>query len=470
MIVGVDDERAAVPPSRARSVAFFASLAALAGAAFWPSIRIGFILDDFGYLAVTLTDGWWMSGQIWDFGAQVLRPVTAIAIGIQHELFGFDPFPYHLVSLVLLVSAGVLLYGVARRLGLGVFGARAAAAVLVLHSTNGYTLMWTASTSSLWSVNLGLGVVLISSAPAPTRRRLAAAGAVFVVALLAREISMMLPVVVTMLRMHLASGGWWERARTGLREARVLWMVLAVYLVARLGFSGYAKLQPEVPRLVPILNWTSFSEALPDSPRHLYDLFLLASSPFRFQLLDSGLSFPWWIVLIAVVTWGLVVWRTVVEVRSGRTLALFGMGWFLACLFPPAFLQAEITYVNYADLAIPGLALAVGALAQTAVAGRSTIQRHAVAVAGLAVLTWVAFNGGNTLVTPPPPLITRAVELQEQARRDYPDPAPGSTLVIVDARPEDPLWSSNGDLFRVMYDDPTLVVVFEPPPDVPPDE
>ncbi len=97
------------------TVAFFTLLAGLAALVFRPSIQTGFFIDDFGYLGVALPGGWWHSGQIWDFSAQVLRPVTATSIGIQQEIFGFHALPFHLVAHGVLMKQGVMMYSVSRR-------------------------------------------------------------------------------------------------------------------------------------------------------------------------------------------------------------------------------------------------------------------------------------------------------------------------------------------------------------------
>lgn len=450
--------------SRVGTVAFFALLGLLIGAVFAPAARLNFFVDDFGYLNATLRHGWWHSGDIWDFASQVVRPVTAIVIGVQREIFGYHPLRFHVTAMALLLVEGVLMWRLARRLGVGEFGSRAAAAILVLHATNGYTIAWTASTSSILVVIVALLLANVCAVPTMTGRRQWCAALLLVVALLTREVALVLPAMITLVRMAVGEGRWTDRLRTALREVRLLWFALGAYLVMRLIVSGYAKTKHDVARPRPILNWTSFSEAFPHSHIALRNLFLLATSPFRYTLDLQGLSWPTWVVLVGIVTWIAILALVVRETRAGRWVALIGLGWFLLGVFPPAFLQAEITYVNYADLAIPGLALAVGAGLDGLVGNRSLLVRRVLGTAGLIVLAWVAFNGGNTLVKPRLPIVTRPAEIEAQIRREYPEPPPaGSTVVIRDAQPNDFLWTSRGDLVRVMFDDPTLVVIFEPP-------
>ena len=460
---------ASAPPADRRSkvglVIYFAALTGVCALVFAPSVRAGFFEDDFGYLNVTLAPGWWHTSPTWDLAAQVFRPITILAIGTQRELFGFHPQSFHVVALGLLLVQGILLYLVGRRLGLARVGSLAASTVLMLHTTNGWSLAWTASTSSLYSVIFGLVVVWLLASEQPGRRQVVGATAVFVLALLSREISMTLPFIVLVIRYSIGDGAWRARARQAFRETTPLFVVLGAYLAARLGFSAYARSKPEAPRLVPILDWTSFRETLPDVPAHLRDLVTLATSPF-YAVYDpaTGLHFPAAVFVVAVVVWAVIVGLVVREARAGRWIGSVGLAWFVIGILPPLFLQPDMTYGNYTDMALPGLALAVGAIVESLSRSLPARLRPVMGGLGVAVLVALAVSGGNYLVDPGPPLIARAAFLEAQARREYPDPAPGSTIVIRGSIPEDVLWTSNGDLFRAMYDDPDLQVVFDPNP------
>ena len=459
--LAASQQRATMP-----TVALFVGLTALSALIFWPAIRTGFFIDDFGYLGVTQQDRWWTSPMLRDLSAQVLRPVTVIAIGVQQALFGYDALRFHLVALGLLTASGVLLHQVARRLGVGAFGAGAAAAVFMLHSTHGWALAWTASTSSLWVVTIALAMLLVVAAPELTRRRQVAACVLLVVALLTREIAIMLPFVAIAVRWAFVEGGARTRLRRAVRECSPFLVVLGVFLAARVGAAVYARSQPTDDRLIPILDLTSFSKAWPMVPDHLYTVSVLPTSPFDASLAgsgDQGFVFPAPVLVVAALVWVAVLVLVVREARAGRFAAPIGLAWFLLAVIPPVFLQPEIAYGNYADLALPGFALAIGAGVGSLVAGRSKGLRVGVAVVGIAVLAVVGHLGGTTLFDPPPPPVQRARQLEAQMLRDYPDPPTGSTVVVRNSIPEDQLWTSNGDQFRVMYGDPTLQVVFESP-------
>jgi hypothetical protein len=443
-------------------VAYFVFLTALCAVVFLPSINAGFFEDDFGYFNVTMQPNWWRSSPAWDFAAQVLRPVTVLAIGLQRELFGYHPLPYHLVGLALLVVEGVLVHLIGRRLGLSLFGSLAAATVLMLHSTNGWSISWTASTSSFYGAILAMTTIWFLAEREPGRRRMIGACVALALALLAREVTMVVPFIVVAVRCLFLDGPLRARLRRSGREAVPLFAVLGLYLALRYGFAIYAQFVPEKQRLIPILNMTGTADTLPWLPLHFRDLFTLATSPARTIYRPGSLGFPGWVMATAVVIWALIIWQTVRETRAGRHLAAAGLAWFLIGIVPPMFLQSDMIYGNYTDLAAPGLALAVAAIAQHAFGRLSGAWRPLAAVGGIGVLAALPVAGGNYLVEQDPDFIARARIVEAQLRERYPDgPEPGSTVVIEDAHPDDNHWLSAGDNVRVLFDDPTLEVVFE---------
>ena len=125
---------------------YFLGVTALTAVVFERPMRTPFWFDDFGYLGATLTPGWWHSGWIWDLGGAVFRPIPIILVGIQREVFGFQPVPFHLVAFGFVVAQGWLVYLIARRLGTGEIAARAAAAV----SASGATSPIWRSRSTSW--------------------------------------------------------------------------------------------------------------------------------------------------------------------------------------------------------------------------------------------------------------------------------------------------------------------------------
>ena len=288
--VANDDVVAADEPgpraSRITVVAYFVFLTALCALVFLPSLKAGFFMDDFGYFNVTMQPGWWHSAPAWDLAGQVLRPVTILAIGAQRDLLGFHPLAFHVLALGLLLVEGVLLYLIGLRLSLSRTGALAATTVLMLHTTNGWAISWTASTSSNYGAIFGLGAILLVLRPEVGRRRMAAACAVLVVALLAREVTMVVPFIVIALRCLLLEGEFGPRVRRSIREARPLLGVLIGYLSLRFLFAAWAHNRPQGDRLIPLLNLTSVADTVPWIPVHTRDLLTLGTSPIGIGSVD----------------------------------------------------------------------------------------------------------------------------------------------------------------------------------------
>lgn len=452
--------------SRALVVAYFAFLTALCALVFLPSLRAGFFEDDFGYFNVTMQPNWWRgTNPTWDFAGQVLRPITILSIGLQREVFGFHPLPYHVLALGLYLVEGVLVHLVGRRLGLSRVGSLAAATALMLHTSNGWAISWVASTSSNYGAIFALLTVWFLAERDPSRRRVIAAVVTFALALLSREVTMVVPFIVVAVRCVLLDGRLADRVRRSARQAVPLFVVLGVYLVSRVSFAAWAHSRPEVPRLVPILNLTSFADSVPWIPIHTRDLLVIGISPAKTIYQPGHLGFPGIVIASAVVLWALVIWLTVREARAGRWIATAGLAWFAIGIVPPLLLQPDMVYGNYTDLAQPGLSLAIGAIAQHLLGGLGVRWRPIAAAGGIACLALLAVSGGNYLLQPEPAFIRRAAVVEAALREEYPEPPPpGSTVVIRNSHPEDINWLSNGDLVRVMFDDPTLKVTFDPPP------
>ncbi len=200
---------------------------------------------------------------------------------------------------------------------------------MVLHTTNGWTLMWTASTSSLYAVVFSLGVVWLMAGERVSRRQMVGAVVLYIVALLSREISIMVPFIVALIRWWRYDDQWRHRARRTARDTGLLFGVLCGFLALRLVVSGFARSRPDVSRLVPILDPGGFAKTWPMVPTHLRDILMLATSPFRSVLDIDGFAWSTTTLVVGVCVWGTLILLVIREARRGRFLPLVGMGWFL---------------------------------------------------------------------------------------------------------------------------------------------
>jgi hypothetical protein len=152
------------------------------------------------------------------------RPLVSVSFAADHALWGLEPFGYGLTNLLLLLADTILLFALARRLGLGREAALLSAAVFALnfHGVN-MALLWLSGRTALLALLFALSASL-----AILRGRRITAGLLCLAALLCKEEAVALPAVLTAFL-------WLERARP--LSAWPLWVSLVVYAGLR-GSSG----------------------------------------------------------------------------------------------------------------------------------------------------------------------------------------------------------------------------------------
>jgi hypothetical protein len=151
------------------------------------------------------------------------------------RLGGESPFVFHAANLLCLVVAVVLLALLARRLA-GPLAGVVAAGFLALHYAADVPVLWVSGSQELLSLALALGALVLHQ-----RGRRFAAAALYLAALLAKEVVVLLPLVaVTLDSGDVAPGSWRARARRAwpLALALVAWLALAAWAVARRGHPG----------------------------------------------------------------------------------------------------------------------------------------------------------------------------------------------------------------------------------------
>src|SRR4029079_8248566 len=146
--------------------------------------------------------------RIWfDLGAtQQYYPVTHSAFWVAHRLWGGGTVPYHLLNIGLHVFSAFLLLAILRRLA--VPGAVLAAAVFALHPVQVKSVAWSSELKNTLS-----GVFFLLSALIYLRfdcerdpRDYAASVGLFVIALLTKSVTAVLPGVLLVIF-------WWQRGR-----------------------------------------------------------------------------------------------------------------------------------------------------------------------------------------------------------------------------------------------------------------
>ena len=190
--------------------------------AYIPAMRGSTIWDDARYLTENPTlrseDGLW---RIWsEVGATIqYYPLVFTTYWIESRLWGFDPFGYHLVNVLLHAFSSLLLWRILRRLA--VPGALLAAAIFALHPIEVESVAWIAERKNVLSGFFYLASLLIYLRFASLDRPVAAAQrswrsyslalVLFLCALLSKTVTSTLPAAILLLL-------WWKRRRVGRRD------------------------------------------------------------------------------------------------------------------------------------------------------------------------------------------------------------------------------------------------------------
>ena len=196
--------------TRARRVG---ALVALAGLALLPSLLAPFIADDYFHvvvasrLGVALTRGWVLpfdlGGTWWTphgLTVDYFRPLVVLSFAVDALFYGIHAAGYHLTNLALHATATLLTWAIARRvLGPG-FAAWGSAALFAVHPCHVQAVGWISGRTDVIAALLFMAAFLLYlESRRRTRAALPLIGlslAVFVLALLAKEMAITFPAVV----------------------------------------------------------------------------------------------------------------------------------------------------------------------------------------------------------------------------------------------------------------------------------
>ena len=409
------------------------------GLAWAGAVRRPFFDDDWLYLNVVQQPGWWHSGTVWSPAHGLYRPVLFLWFGLLHALFGLHPVAYHVVTAVVVLVVGLLTWRIAVSTGLRA-GAVVAGAVVVLHSTFGVPISWSAASSSPLSVALALGAMLVLLSRPVSVLRAVSAGALLALGLLTREVVVMAPAVVVVIAWTRPGGTLVD----ALRRSLPLWIVDAGYLVLRAASGATNPPGPYHQQLS--------TQAVDNLFSLIFQTDGLGRTSLQLQTLED-------LLLIAFLGATLVV-----SLARHNYLVLGGILWFLLGTVPVLFLVHHAQQPYYVDFALPGIALAIGAGIDQLAAVWSTTVAVAVGVVLVAVIAVVGHVASDFEFTHEFGAdITETNRLVAQVEAAYPNRPSGADLIVVHSdriAHDEQLVTRNGDLFRVEYGDPSLRVRF----------
>jgi tetratricopeptide (TPR) repeat protein len=205
-------------------------LAAITIIAYLPALHAGFVFDDSGYVTEneslrTLAG----LGRIWtapQHAGEVYYPLTFTSLWLDYHLWGLQPFGYHCVNICLHALTAVMLWYLLRRLR--VPAAWMAAAIFAVHPIHVESVAWVTERKNVLSGVFGLAALVVflgreGGAPrALPWRAYLTASLLFIASLLAKSVTLTLPVVLVLLL-------WWEHGRIA---TRTLWWLAPLVLIS----------------------------------------------------------------------------------------------------------------------------------------------------------------------------------------------------------------------------------------------
>jgi tetratricopeptide (TPR) repeat protein len=203
-------------------------VAVVALATFLPGLRGEFVLDDHRFIeeneAVTsqasalriLVDPRTVAEDSWE---GIFRPLRTMSFAMDHALWGLHPFGYHVQSLLWHALASVMLLALLVRLGLGKAPSTIAALIFAAHPVQAESVVWITSRGDVLSGALVLVALYLHAGwddQKPWRGMLVAV--VCLLALLAKEVAIVVPALVVLLDVALLKP--WNRPGSVSRPAR----------------------------------------------------------------------------------------------------------------------------------------------------------------------------------------------------------------------------------------------------------
>lgn len=295
-------------------------------------------------------------------GARFYRPLLMLWFLLNKTLFGLNPHWFHLTTVMAHVAATVLSFFVARELLKNTEAALLAAAIFGLHPLQTETASWISSVNdSLAAVLCFCSFLAYRRAMREERRRTlcwVAAGITFTLALLIKEVSVVL-VAVVLIDVWACSTDEPQARRFGSfspTAAGVYGGLAVAWLAFRSWILGSAASQSSLP-------WSTVALTAPKLV--LFDLYRMIlpvglSPQYDFRLVDSvGMQFL--IAFFALV--GVIAFAVILAKRE-RMLAV-AFAWSFLFLSPTVNLrwmnQDDFIHDRYSYISMLGVALVVGA-------------------------------------------------------------------------------------------------------------
>ncbi len=366
-----------------------ALLVAAVFAAYAPAFRASLIWDDdFHFASNPAMFGLRGLLEIWTSRAGFYYPLTLTTFWFLHKLFGFHPLPYHMGNIALHAVNAILLWRLLARLRIP--GAGWAAALFALHPVQVESVAWVTELKNTQSAFFALCSLLFAERSGlferdiPDARWFAAAAAAFLLSILSKTSTVVLPAIFALLL-------WW-RGRFTLASARRLTPFVGLALIA----AGWTIWEQRFNSGATGFEWSqgwAFRLALAGHTLWFYLFKLAWPHPLIFfypKWIIHAASPPAYLPLAAIVGIPALLWAT--RRRWAHAIAL-GLFYFGVALFPVMgffnvyFMRYAFVADHFQYLACIGpLALFAAAVEQLPTPARPLI--HLPLIAALALLSW----------------------------------------------------------------------------------
>jgi protein O-mannosyl-transferase len=391
--------------------------------------------------------GWMLDGRAWTLAdvfriegrSHFYRPMVGLHFVVFAGWLGGSPALLHAVNVALHAVNALLVFGLARRLGLSGAAAFTSGLLMAVLTRSAESVAWISGVSAVLLTTFFL-LALVLHARVDGRRR--AADRVlelvcFAATLLTHEAGVTLLPVLLLLDWTLRPpepGGWRARGRAAVATFWPHAGLTAAYLV--------------VSYLVNRANYVV-------TERHYEVGWHVVDSLARYLVsLHVGRPDAWSLVLTPLAVLAGLWW--------GRPVLRFGLAWMMVTLLPYCFFTWGLTG-RYLYLPGAGFALALGSLVPRG-EGRPKWVRAAAAIVVTAVAVRFAVFGAKTARD----YRARTASYRayvERSRARYPLLARGAVIEVPAPAPDEPGAGILESLLRLAYDDPTLrVMVAEKPP------
>lgn len=318
--------------SRTKLLIVLAIVLITAAVAYGPSLSGEFVWDDrplivenrfvhgFSGLGTLLTSSFWQTDDGNDRFRSFFRPLVSASYSLDNAVWGLRPFGFRLTNLILHGLCCLLVLRLAQREGSSVAAAAAAAALFAVHPVHVESVAWISGRTDLLCAAFALGAFALRKASR------AGSAALFLLALLSKEMAATLPALIA-LDVLASPGPLGPRARAAARAAFPYVVVLVVFLVLRHNALGDPS--DAMERLSPVAFVSTAAFVLARyAALLLMPVGLDAHYPYR-PIEAAGSA----VVLISLLMLVTIAFALYVAWKRNRRVA-FAIAWILVSLLP----------------------------------------------------------------------------------------------------------------------------------------